>query len=161
MNLNELKPKTPRKSGKRVGRGGKRGTFSGGGSKGQKSRAGASVRPGFRGGDNRIWQLFPKSRGASHKPGGGGNNRIHVKHRHYQYRNAKAPAFNLDFFNRFSDGQLVNPKLLAEQGFTHKSVKHVKVLGEGELKRKVEFEGFTFSETAKAKIAKAGAKING
>lgn len=156
MNLSELKSRTPRKLAKRVGRGGKRGTFSGGGSKGQKSRAGASVRPGFRGGDNRIWQLFPKQRGASKKPG---SNRVHVKHRFYQFRGGKDPAFNLDFFNRFSDGQLVNPKLLAEQGLIHKSVKNVKVLGDGELKRKIEFEGFSFSGTAKDKVVKAGAKI--
>jgi large subunit ribosomal protein L15 len=157
MNLSELKSRTPRRSAKRVGRGGKRGTFSGKGSKGQKSRAGAGVKPGFRGGDNRIWQLFPKNRGASKKPG---SNRVHVKHRYYQLRSGKIPSFNLDFFNRFNDGELISPKLLVERGLVEQNTKKVKFLGNGELKKKVQFEGFKFSESAKAKASKAGAKIN-
>ncbi|MEK7341913.1 MAG: uL15 family ribosomal protein, partial [Candidatus Binatota bacterium] len=60
MDLSNLKPAPgSKKKRKRVGRGGKRGTYSGRGSKGQKSRAGARIRPGFRGGDNPIWKLFP------------------------------------------------------------------------------------------------------
>ena len=159
MNLSELKSRTRRQHGKRVGRGGKRGTFSGGGTKGQKSRAGASVRSGFRGGDNRIWQSFPKQRGASKKPGKGGNTRIHVKHRHYQFRQDKSSVFNLDFFNRFDDGQVVSPKLLAEQGWISKLEKHVKVLGNGDLKKKIDFEGFKFSKSASEKILKSGSAI--
>ena len=159
MNLSELKSRTRRQHGKRVGRGGKRGTFSGGGTKGQKSRAGASVKPGFRGGDNRAWQLFPKQRGASHKPGGGGNKRIHVKHRHYQLRRDKSAVFNLDFFNRFEDGQVVSPKILAEQGWISKLEKNVKVLSNGDLKKKLDFQGFKFSKSAESKITKAGGKI--
>lgn len=156
MNLSELKSRTPRQHGKRVGRGGKRGTFSGGGTKGQKSRAGAYVRPGFRGGDNRIWQLFPKQRGASKKPG---SNKPHAKHRHYQIKGDKSAVFNLDFFNRFEDGQVVSPKILAEQGWISKLEKNVKVLGEGELKKRLDFQGLKFSESAKSKIAKAGGNI--
>lgn len=156
MNLGDLKPRTPRKPARRVGRGGKRGTFSGKGSKGQKSRAGAGFKPGFRGGDNRIWQLFPKQRGASKKPG---SNRPHVKHRFYQFRADKPAVFNLDFFNRFNDGQIVNPKLLIEQGLVNKLEKNVKILGNGNLKKKLDFEGFTFSQSAKEKIAKLGGKI--
>ena len=76
MQLNQLKSHTKRKDAKRVGRGGKRGTYSGKGTKGQKSRAGAGFKQGFRGGDNRLWQLFPKLRGATKKPGKGGNTRI-------------------------------------------------------------------------------------
>ena len=162
MNLSELKSNTLRKSGKRVGRGGKRGTYSGKGSKGQKSRAGAGFKSGFRGGDNRIWQLFPKQRGASKKPGRGGNIRIHTKHRYYQLRHDKSPVFNLDFFNRFDDGQIINPKILAERGFIEdsaKSDKFIKVLGNGELRKKLDFQGFKFSGSAKLKIAKTGGKI--
>ena len=96
MDLSNLKPKTLRKSSKRVGRGGKRGTTSGHGTKGQKGRAGSSVKPGFRGGDNRIWQLFPKQRGASKKPGGKG---IHVKHRFYMLRHSKSTVLNLGDLN--------------------------------------------------------------
>src|SRR3989344_506325 len=156
MNLSELKSRTPRQHGKRVGRGGKRGTFSGGGTKGQKSRAGAYVRPGFRGGDNRIWQLFPKQRGASKKPG---SNKPHAKHRHFQLRGDKSAVFNLDFFNRFEEGQMVNLKFLAEQGWISKLEKRVKVLGDGDLKKKIDFQGLKFSESAKSKIAKVGGNI--
>lgn len=156
MNLSELKSRTPRKPSRRVGRGGKRGTYSGKGSKGQKSRAGAGFKPGFRGGDNRIWQLFPKQRGASKKPG---SNKPHAKHRHYQIKGDKFAVFNLDFFNRFDEGQVVNRKFLAEQGWISKLEKRVKVLGEGELKKKIDFQGLKFSKSAEAKIAKTGGKI--
>ena len=65
MQLHELKPTIRKKNKKRVGRGGKRGTYSGKGLKGQKSRAGAGVKPGFRGGDKPLWKKFHKARGAS------------------------------------------------------------------------------------------------
>lgn len=149
MNLNQLQPKTVRKSGKRVGRGGKRGTYSGKGMKGQKSRAGAGFKPGFRGGDNRLWQLFPKQRGASKKPG---SNRVHVKHRYFQLRHDKIKVLNLDFFNQFEEGREVTPDLLAEED--------VKILGGGELKKKLQFKGFQFSKSAREKILKSGSKIN-
>jgi len=109
MDLHQLHPTTKRQKNKRVGRGGKRGTYSGKGTKGQKSRAGAGVKPGFRGGDNLLWQLFPKQRGASGKPG---NNRPHAKHRFYQLRHDKSAVINLDVLNQFSDGTLVTPELL-------------------------------------------------
>ncbi len=60
MRLHELRPKTKLKSKKRIGRGGKRGTFSGKGVKGQKSRAGSKIRPGTRD----LIQQIPKLRGA-------------------------------------------------------------------------------------------------
>lgn len=158
MDLSKLQPNTPRKNKRRIGRGGKRGTFSGHGTKGQKSRAGASVRPGFRGGDNRIWQLFPKLRGASHKPGGAGNNRIHKKHRNYQYRQDKPAILNLGFFNQFSENDLVSPKLLKEKGLI-KSNNKIKILDGGELKKGLQFEGFTFSKSAFQKITKLGGTV--
>jgi large subunit ribosomal protein L15 len=151
MNIHQLKPKTPRTYGKRVGRGGQRGKTSGKGTKGQASRAGAGIKPGFRGGDNRIWQLFPKSRGSSHKSGGAGNNRLHRKHRYFQLKHDKPLAVNLDFFNQFSEGQEITPEMLGE--------KTVKVLGNGILKKRVSLKGFTFSASAKEKAIKAGAKI--
>src|SRR3990167_6572994 len=113
MDLSNRKPNTIRRSSDLVGRGGKRGTYSGGGTKGQKSRAGAGVKPGFRGGDNRIWQLFPKQRGASKKPGGSG---IYAKHRFYQLRHDKNPVINIEEFNKFSDGETINPRTLFEKG---------------------------------------------
>ncbi len=155
MELHNLRPTTKRQKPRRVGRGGKKGTYSGKGTKGQKSRAGAGVKPGFRGGDNRLWQLFPKQRGASKKPGGNGP---HRKHRYFQLRHDKSIVVNVDIFNQFSDGQTVNPELLLQKGIIL-AIKDVKVLGNGELKRKLEFKGFAFSASAKEKIAKAGGTI--
>lgn len=156
MNLSNLKPNTQRKSVKRVGRGGKRGTYSGKGMKGQKSRAGAGVKPGFRGGDNRIWQLFPKQRGASKKPGGSG---IYAKHRFYQMKREKTPALNVEEFNKFSDGDSVNPKILFEKGLIDTRAKKVKILGTGKISKKLTLEGFKFSKSAREKIEKAGGII--
>src|SRR3989338_10682174 len=105
MNLSNLQPNTLRKNKKYGGSGGKRGSFSGKGSKAQKSRAGASVRAGFRGGDNRIWQLFPKQRGASKKPGRAGNDSPHRKHRFYRLRKDSPSVVNVEEFNGFNDGE--------------------------------------------------------
>ncbi|OGN13946.1 MAG: 50S ribosomal protein L15 [Candidatus Yanofskybacteria bacterium RIFCSPHIGHO2_02_FULL_43_22] len=156
MNLSQLKPNTVRKSKKRVGRGGKRGTFSGKGSKGQKSRAGAGVKPGFRGGDNRIWQLFPKQRGASKKPGGKG---LYAKHRFYQLRHNKSTVVNIKELNKFTDGDTITPQTLFEKGVLSREVKEVKVLGDGELSKKLVFEGFSLSKSARDKVIKAGGTI--
>lgn len=157
MNLSNLKPNTLRKSKKRIGRGGKRGTFSGKGSKGQKSRAGAGVRPGFRGGDNRIWQLFPKVRGASKKPGG---SRPHKKHRYYRLINQKPVVLSLGYFNQFNDGESLSPQILAEK----KKIRlpkggTVMILNKGELKKKIDFNGFDFSKSAKIKVNSVGGTI--
>ena len=156
MDLSKLQSRTPRKSVKRVGRGGKRGTYSGGGTKGQKSRAGAGVKPGFRGGDNRLWQLFPKQRGASKKPGGKGP---HKKHRFFRLRQNKPMVFNLGFFNQFTEEEIINPEVLSKKGFLEGKNRRIKVLGGGELKRKLNFQGLEFSKSAKEKIAKAGGAI--
>ncbi|MBI2062371.1 MAG: uL15 family ribosomal protein [Candidatus Yanofskybacteria bacterium] len=149
MQLHQLKSNTKRKSAKRVGRGGKRGTYSGKGTKGQKSRAGAGFKQGFRGGDNRLWQLFPKLRGATKKPG---SNRLHVKHRYFQLRHSKVRVLNLNFFNKFEDGQEITPEFLSHD--------EIKVLGEGQLKKKLQFKGFQFSKSAREKILKSGSTIN-
>lgn len=156
MHLSTLKPKHSRKSHKRVGRGGKRGTTSGNGTKGQKSRAGASVRPGFRGGDNRIWQLFPKLRGASSKPG---NKSPHRKHRFYRVANTQSTAVNLRDLAAFKEGETVTPETLAAKQLIPAGAKAVKVLGDGEVTRKLSFSGVAFSASARAKIEKAGGTI--
>lgn len=156
MNIHQLKPKTARTYSKRVGRGGKRGTTSGKGTKGQASRAGAGIKPGFRGGDSRIWQLFPKQRGASKKAG---NNSPHQKHRFFQFRNKKPIAVSLDVFNSFPEGQEVTREMLFEKGIIGVTKLPVKVLSTGTLKRKISLKGFMFSAAAKEKIDKAGATI--
>ena len=155
MQLHQLKP-TNRKTKKRVGRGGKRGTTSGHGTKGQKGRAGASVRPGFRGGDKPIWAMFPKSRGASRRHGSG-NPRIHHKHRFFSLKHTKPEVLNISEFNRF-DG-VITPEILLKEGVVFSIKKGVKILGGGELTKKIEFQGFLFSESAKEKALKAGATI--
>ena len=155
MNLNQLKSNTIRKSQKRVGRGGKRGTFSGHGTKGQKGRAGSSVKPGFRGGDNRLWQLFPKSRGASKKPG---NKKTHYKHRFFTLRHPKSAIINLDALNKFS-GEITT-EMLIEAGLIDSAKHGVKVLGSGNLKNKILLKGFEVSKSAKDKIEKAGGSVN-
>src|SRR3989344_2519932 len=65
MQLHSVRSKTKRKDRKRIGRGGKRGTFAGRGSKGQKARS--PVRVGFRGGDQPLWKKFRKQRGSNKK----------------------------------------------------------------------------------------------
>jgi large subunit ribosomal protein L15 len=157
MDLSRLKPNTPRKSQKRVGRGGKRGFTSGHGTKGQKGRAGASVKPGFRGADNRLWQLFPKQRGASKKPG---NSSIHVKHRFFQLKHDKLSVVNMFDLNKFKSGETITPEILLKAGLVYKIKKGVKVLGNGELKTKLNFAGLAISKTARAKIEKLGGTIN-
>ena len=156
MDLSNLQPNTHRKSRKRVGRGGKRGTYSGKGIKGQKSRAGAGFKPGFRGGDNRLWQLFPKQRGASKKPGGSG---IYAKHRFYQLRHDKPFILNIKELNKFNDGETVSPKVLFEKGLLNKEAKKIKILGDGELNKKLVFEGFNLSKSAMEKVTRAGGTI--
>jgi len=156
MNINQLKPKTTRTTAKRIGRGGKRGATSGKGTKGQQSRAGSYLRPGFRGGDNRLWQLFPKQRGASKKPG---NKAPHRKHRFFQLKHGKSAVVNLNAFDRFSEGQEVTTQMLVKEGIIENPQGPVKVLGSGVLKKKVTLKGFVFSSSAQEKIIKAGGTI--
>lgn len=156
MNLTTLKPKTPRKSPKRMGRGGKRGTTAGSGTKGQKSRAGAGVRSGFRGGDNRLWQLFPKLRGASKKHG---SKRPHRKHRFFSVKWAASYPVNLSELNVFSDGDTVSVETLRAKKLIGARVSQVKVLASGELKRKLSVAGVAVSQSAQAKIERAGGSV--
>lgn len=160
MQLSNLKPKHSRKYRKVVGRGGKRGTTSGGGTKGQKSRAGASVRPGFRGGDNRIWQLFPKTRGASHKRGGAGNKGPHRKRRYFAIERYKPWEVNLRDLGSFKEGETVSLETLIAKHVINAGASSVKILGTGELTKRLTFSDVAISAPARAKIEKAGGTIN-
>ncbi|MBI2063846.1 MAG: 50S ribosomal protein L15 [Candidatus Yanofskybacteria bacterium] len=152
MQLHQLKSTTKNKKRKRVGRGGKRGTYSGHGSKGQKSRAGARIRPGFRGGDNPIWKLFPKQRGATKK--------VDIKHRAFQVKYSKPAIINLDVLSsNFQDNESVSPAILLKKRIINSSKYGVKVLSGGELTKKLNFSGFKFSKSAKEKILKFGSTI--
>lgn len=147
MQIHEIKPTTKKKRRKRVGRGGKRGTYSGKGIKGQKSRAGAGIKPGFRGGDTPLWKKFHKVRGASKK--------VDAKKRGFQLRQPKPEVVNLrDLNKRFSEGEIVSPKALLEKRLV-KKIKHgVKILGKGQLQKKLAFKGVTMSKSVRERVAR-------
>ncbi|MCX8016029.1 MAG: uL15 family ribosomal protein [Patescibacteria group bacterium] len=135
MQLHELRKEYKTKKEKRVGRGGKRGTYSGRGLKGQKARAGAKIRPA-------IYDLIikiPKKRGVKNKP-----------------LNEKPIAINLDILNKyFKEGDVVSPQTLFEKGLIEKKkgkLPKIKILGRGELKHKLIFKKCYFSQEAFKKV---------
>ena len=148
MQLHQLKRKTENKSAKRVGRGGGRGKTSGRGTKGQKARAGHSIRPDIR----EQLKKIPKLRGR----GIGGLISIQ----------AKPLVVNLASLEKaFAAGDTISPKTLIERGLirTRKNVSIspiVKILGDGELTKKFVISGCVVSGSAKAKIEKAGGSIS-
>ena len=148
MQLHELKRKTKAKSKKRVGRGGLRGKTSGRGHKGQKARAGHSLRPEIRD----MIKKLPKLRGH-------GVNRARTVNSSV----VKPTPINLSTLEaNFSDGDKVNPKTLVSSGLVNKKkgkVPAVKILGTGTLSKKLEVSKCTISESAKTQIEKAGGKI--
>jgi large subunit ribosomal protein L15 len=142
MQLHELTPKHKLKKRKRVGRGGKRGTYSGKGIKGQKSRAGRKLAPIVR----ELIKKYPKLKG---------------------YR-AKIRKENLAVVNvgilgeRFGDSEVITPKLLLGRKIIRRikgKVPKVKILGGGEINKKLTIENCEVSKNAKGKIEKAGGKI--
>jgi len=147
MQLHELQPTQPRKAAKRIGRGGKRGKTSGKGHKGQKARAGNSTRPEMRD----IIKKLPKLRGH-------GINRA-------QTVNAEkvAPvAINVSALEVLENGVEVTPKTLVAAGIVasrRKKAPAVKILGNGELTKKLQVSGCAVSKSAKEKIEKAGGSV--
>lgn len=142
-NINGLKNRT--KSAKRVGRGigsGKGGHTTGRGQKGQKSRGGNSVPFGFEGGQVPLYKRLPQIGG---------------------FKNARAKRIiDLDIsrLNVFDEGATVTVKDLVNKGFLSKSTKSkVKLLGSGELTKKLILKGFLFSESAKKKAEKSKSEI--
>ncbi|MEO6397606.1 MAG: 50S ribosomal protein L15 [Tepidiformaceae bacterium] len=125
---------------KRVGRGnGSQGTYSGKGLKGQKSRSGKNLPyDAFEGGQ------FPTSR--KYHTLRGFNNKWRVP---YQ-------PINLAALDRFDDGSDVTPAVLLQAGLLRHLREPVKVLGNGDITKKLNISAHRFSETAKAKIEKAG-----
>lgn len=141
MQLHEIKfIKKPKKR-KRVGRGGKKGTYCGKGVKGQKSRAGRKLKPIIR----ELIKKYPKVRG-------------------YKFKAKKEIVIiNLDTLEKkFREGEKITPEILVERKIIRKvngKVPMVKILSEGELKKKLELEGFIFSKSAREKIEKANGVI--
>lgn len=130
------------KKAKRIGRGGKRGTFSGRGTKGQRARAGRRIRPQMRD----ILMKIPKKRG----------------YRFTTFR-ARPQVINLHVLNAaFSEGEIISPQTLVEKGIISKrgGTHHpVKILGTGDITKKITVEGCEVSASAKEKIEKAGGEI--
>ncbi len=149
MQIHQIKRNKPNKKKMTVGRGGKRGKTSGRGHKGQKARAGHSLRPEMRD----IIKKIPKKRGF-------GKNRARTVNSSI----VKPEPINLSVLNEvFTDGGVVNPISLAEKGVIKKSkgrLPKVKILGMGDITNKIQVSGCMFSETAKTKIEKAGGSIS-
>jgi large subunit ribosomal protein L15 len=148
MQLHELQPTTPRKSAKRIGRGGKRGKTSGRGMKGQKARAGNSTRPEMR---EQIKKL-PKLRGH-------GKNRA----RTVNAEKSTPVVVNVSLLDStFEPGAVVSPKTLVAAGIVKKEAKRtpvVKLLGNGSLTKKLVVEDCQVSGSAKEKIEAAGGSV--
>ncbi|QQG45040.1 MAG: uL15 family ribosomal protein [Candidatus Sungiibacteriota bacterium] len=135
MQLHQLRPQNKIRRSRRIGRGGKRGTYSGRGIKGQRARAGAKIRPAER----EILKKIPKLRG-------------------YKFKSwRKRPVVvNLAAINeKFKSGDTVSPESLLKAGLVSRikgRIPPVKILGKGELKKKIIFKDVNFSKTAKSKL---------
>ncbi len=148
MQLNQLTRSSHRKTARRIGRGGKRGKMSGRGHKGQTARAGNSTRPEMR---EQIKKL-PKLRGH-------GVNRAEA----VNAERVRPVAVNLSALeNAFKAGDVVDPKTLVAAGVISSKRKRapmVKILGTGEISKKLTITGCQVSASAKAKIEKAGGEV--
>ena len=147
MKLHELKPNPGAKHRKRrLGRGESSGLgkTSGKGHKGQKARSGASIRPGFEGGQMPIARRLPKK---------GFNNA--------QFKTQYAIVNLRDLEAKFSDGDEVNEATLRTAGLVKGVCDGVKVLGNGDLSRKLTVTVDKISAAAKEKVEKAGGSVVG
>ncbi|MBP3635440.1 MAG: 50S ribosomal protein L15 [Bacilli bacterium] len=143
MKLHELKYNDGAISeAKRKGRGTSSGNgkTSGKGQKGQNSRSGGGVRPGFEGGQNPLFRRVPKR---------GFNN--------YNFA-VRYAVINISDLNKFEDGAEITPELLKEMGLVKKQLDGIKVLGNGNLEKKLTVKASMFSKSAREKIEKNGGK---
>ena len=116
------------------------GKTSGRGEKGQKARSGGGVHIWFEGGQTPLYKRLPR-RGFS-------NARFATKY----------AVVNVSDLNRFKDGEVVTPELLIESGLVKKELDGIKVLGNGELTKKLTVKANKFSDSAKTKIENIGGK---
>lgn len=143
MKLHELKyNEGSKKAIKRLGRGPSSGTgkTSGRGQNGQNARSGGGVRAIFEGGQLPLYRRLPK-RGFSNA----------------MFKKVYA-VINVSDLNVFEDGTEVTPELLFEMGIIKKQLSGIKVLGNGELEKKLNVKAHKFSDVAKQKIEAAGGK---
>ena len=143
MKLHELSPapgsnQEPKRKGRGIGTG--NGKTSGRGHKGQWARSGGGVRPGFEGGQMPLARRLPKR---------GFNNKVFAKH---------YAEVNVAALNAFEDGETICVVAMLEKGLIGKACDGVKVLGNGELKKKLTVKAAGFSKSAKEKIEAAGGK---
>lgn len=141
MRLHDLKPRPGAKHRrKRLGQGESsgHGKTSGRGGKGQTARSGSSIRIGFEGGQMPLIRRIPKR---------GFNNARHTT--------AYAPV-NLESLNAFENGARVDVEAIRKAGLANGPVKLIKILGDGELKKKLTVTAHKFSASAKQKIEAAG-----
>ncbi len=142
MKLNELTPAAgSAKAAWRKGRGpgSGNGKTAGKGHKGQNARSGGGVRPGFEGGQLPLYRKLPKR---------GFNNKFAVNY----------AIVNVSALNVFEDGAVVDLATLVEKRIVRKPLDGLKVLGNGELTKKITVKATVFSATAKEKIEAAGGK---
>ncbi|MEK7541191.1 MAG: 50S ribosomal protein L15 [Patescibacteria group bacterium] len=142
MQLHELKPKHKLKRKKRVGRGGKKGTYSGKGNKGQSSRAGRKMVPIIR----ELIKRYPKLKG----------------YRSFVLEDYSV-VVNIDTLEKISkNGEVISPDNLIKKGIIRMikgRVPKVKLLGRGKLSKQLIIENCKVSKTAKEAIEKAGGAI--
>jgi large subunit ribosomal protein L15 len=151
LNLSNLKPASPRRARKRLGRGmgSGKGRYAGRGIKGQKARSGsAKMRPGFEGGQMPVYMRLGKQRGATSKdamPIG-------------PFRTSTV-AVNVRALERFDNRTEVTPERLVEAGVIKSTKLDVKILGEGSLSKQLVVSAHSFSKSAREKIAQAGGDV--
>ena len=151
LNLSNLSPAQARKDRKRVGRGlgSGKGRYSGRGIKGQKARSGsAKMRAGFEGGQMPVYMRLGKQRGPYSKdamPIG-------------PFRTSTAPI-NVGALGRFDDGAEVTPESLVEAGLIKNTKTDVKILGNGEISKKLTVRVHAVSASAREKIERAGGTV--
>lgn len=142
MQLHQLKPIHKLKKRKRIGRGGKRGTYSGRGLKGQKARAGRKLQPAIR----ELIKKYPKLRGYR-----------------FQKREKNIVVLNIEVLRKkIKTGEIINPKTLLKKKLIRRikgKIPKVKILGKGELNKNLVIENCQLSKSAKQKIEKAGGTI--
>ena len=143
MKLFELQPgvgSTSDKKRKGRGHGSGNGKTAGRGHKGQNARSGGGVRIGFEGGQMPIYRRLPKR---------GFNNVFALKY----------AEINVSDLNKFEDGAVVDAAALKEAGIVKKTLDGIKVLGNGNIEKKVTVKAAKFTESAKEKIVAAGGKF--
>jgi large subunit ribosomal protein L15 len=152
LNLSNLKPASPRRARKRIGRGlgSGKGRYSGRGIKGQKSRSGShKMRPGFEGGQNPIYMRLGKQRGPYSKdamPMG-------------PHRTSTQPVNVASLEDRFDAGAEVTLEALVEKGLIKNTRTDVKLLGQGELTKKLTVTVHAASAAAREKVEAAGGSL--